>query len=305
MKVILIKTAVKGLCLTIEGKPWHKAAKREIKPTASGKVRFNGKVYDLQKLTIEEKPKTKKIKPVLKKVETISHLQKKGFRKTTINGLYLTKEGKAYNYSTKNELRASARGNVTINGKAYNLAKLFLQTFRSTPIRNGNILFLNGNIKDFHCDNLQYLTGTHYKAPSEATIINCIRLYFAIDKKLNRQSIFFKIHLKAIALKRGFVEQHKGKEFELFLQWLELLSNSKAIISTDNGYNVVNGCNAINKYLVLLVKECFQDHENGLLQIIDFLPNPLTATEKNKQTNELLANSGFNARIPLRKPRKK
>jgi hypothetical protein len=305
MKVNLIKTEVKGLCLTIEGKPWHKAAKREIKPTASGKVRFNGKVYDLQKLTIAEKPKTKKIKPVLKKVETISPLQKKGFRKTTINGLYLTKEGKAYNYITKNELRASVRGNVTINGKAYNLAKLVLQTFKSTPVRNGNILFLNGNKKDFHCDNLQYLTGTHYKAPSEHDIIKCIRLYFAVDKKLNRQNIHFKLNLKAIALKRRFVEQHKGKEFDLFLQWLELLSNSKAMISTDNGYNAVNGSNAINKYLALLVNECLQDHENGLLQIIDFLPKPLTATEKNKRTNELLEKSGFSVRIPLRKTRTK
>ena len=50
MKTILIKTPVKGLFLTNEGKAYRKDLKIEIKTTTNGKVRFNGKLYDLQKL---------------------------------------------------------------------------------------------------------------------------------------------------------------------------------------------------------------------------------------------------------------
>lgn len=235
---------------------------------------------------------------------TIRELQRNGYKKTSIKGLYLTNNGKAYNTVTNNYLTVSKRGSVTVNGKQYNLAKLILETFKKKPVRNGAIVFLNGNNKDFDCNNLQYATGTHYKAPAEASIIKCLRLYFEVDKNINRNNTFFKLHLKQIAIKREFIYLHKDKGFNLFLSWLVPHSESKATISTENGYTVINGTDIINKYLQLLVNECLQDHENGLLQIKDFAPKPLTQTEKNKKTNEILENSGFTSRIPLRKPNK-
>jgi hypothetical protein len=235
---------------------------------------------------------------------TIKELQSKGFRKTTIKGLYLTNNGKAYNLHTNNNLTASKLGKVTVNGKAHNLAKLVLETFKKTPVRNGKILFLNGKKQDFDFNNLKYATGTHYKAPTEASTIKCIRLYFAVSKNFTGKNIFFKLHLKDIAMKRGFDYLHKSKDFNLFLEWLTPFSKSKATISTENGYTVINGSNAINKYLELLVNECLQDYERGILKIIDFEPKPPTETEKKHQANKTLKSIGSNIQIPLRKSRK-
>lgn len=232
---------------------------------------------------------------------TIKELQSKGFKKTTVKGLFLTNNGKAYNYTTGNDIKPRTTGKVIINGKEYNLLKLILETFEKIPVRAGKILFLNGNDKDFNYKNLAYAVGTHYKAPTETSIINCIRLYFAVEENFNRNNVFYKSHLEYIATKRGFIHLHGNNDFNLFLEWIKPLSQSKPEISKTHGYSVRNGTNAINKYLLLLVNECLQDQKNELLQIIDFKPKPLTATETNKKTNETLKNMGSKVKIPLRK----
>jgi hypothetical protein len=236
---------------------------------------------------------------------TIKELQSKGYKKTCIKGLYLTNKGKAYNCNTGNDLKPRATGKVIINGKEYNLLKLILETFKKIPVRTGKINFLNGNNQDFDFNNLEYAsTGTPHTAPPESEIINAIRLYFEVPKKINRQTIWFKDYLNQIAKQRGFIYLHHSNDFDLFIEWLQPFSQSKAQISKTHGYTVRNGSNIINKYLSLLINECLQDKENGILQTKDFEPNPPTATEKNKKTNETLKNLGSNIQIPLRKPNK-
>lgn len=232
---------------------------------------------------------------------TIKELQNKGFRKTNIAGLFLTNNGIAYNNTTGNEIKPRSTGKIVINCKEYNLLKIILETFGKTPLRNGKILFLNGNNQDFYYKNLAYAVGTHYKAPTETNIINCIRLYFAVEENFNRNNVFYKSHLEYIATKRGFIHSHSLKDFDLFLDWIKPLSQSKPAISKKHGYTVINGTNAINKYLVLLVNECLQDQETGLLKTFDFKPKPLTATETNKKTNNILINMGSKVKIPIRK----
>ena len=235
---------------------------------------------------------------------TIKELQNKGYKKTSVPGLYLTNAGKAYNYLTKRECKPTTKGQVKLSGKGYNLAKMVLETFKKEPVRTGQILFLNGNDKDFGCNNLSYAVGTHYKAPSEADLIYCIRLYFEVPKKLTRNDILFKDYLKSIAELRGFIYKHKSNEFNLFLDWLKPFtqSQSKAKISIANGYTVRNGENAINKYLGLLVKECLEDQENGILKVKQFKSKPPTKTQKLKDFQKFINENGLDIKIPLRKP---
>jgi len=236
---------------------------------------------------------------------TIKELQSKGYKKTFIKGLYLTNKGKAYNSTTGNDLKPRASGKVIINGKEYNLLKLILETFKKIPVRTGKINFLNGNNQDFNFNNLEYAsTGTTHTAPPESEIIKAIRLYFEVDKNFTANNVFFKSHLKHIATKRGFIIIHTNKAFNLFLEWIEPQSQSKASISTKHGYTVRNGTNFINKYLSLLIKDCLQDYENEILQLLDFATKPLTTTEKNKKTNETLRNMGSKIKISLQKPSK-
>ncbi len=102
----LNKTSIKGLYLTKEGKAWRKDLKIEIKPNLNGKIRFNGKLYNLQKLINwsepnEPKNKVGKVKQPIKKVVSIRELQKQGFKKTKISGLYVSKNGLCYNSISK------------------------------------------------------------------------------------------------------------------------------------------------------------------------------------------------------------
>lgn len=297
----LKKTSIKGLLLTIDGKAWHKSAKREIPATTNGKVRFNSKMYDLQKLIIETKPKTLKTKPAVKKSVSIRELQKQGFRKTKISGLYITNNGLCYNSVSKRYL-AIKKGKITLNGKAYNVSKIILETFCKIPMRSGQTIFKNGNEKDFYFENLEYTTTIRQTTHNETNLINCIRLYFEVDKKLTRSNILFKYYLNEIALKRGFDSLFAGNEFDMFLDWIKPFRiQSKAEISRKHNTSLTNCNNAINKYLTLLVNDCLQDHKNGLLTQKEFITKPLTATQKIKKYNETLEQMGMTARIPLRK----
>jgi hypothetical protein len=269
----LNKTNIKGLYLTNEGKAWHKSAKREIPATTNGKIRFNGKLYDLQKIMIENKPKEPK-RPVKKGV-FIRELQKLGYRKTKVSGLFITNSGLCYNSVSKRSL-SIRKGKITINGNAYNVAKLILETFCKIPIRNGQINFKNGNDKDFYFENLEYKSTIKQLPPKPVDLIQCIRFYFEVDKKLTTSDILFKYYLNEIAVKRGFVYLHKDNDFILFLEWLKPFgqNQSKATISKNHNYSTINGTNAINKYLALLVNECFRDFENGILKLKEFKPKP-------------------------------
>ena len=221
MKTILIKTAVKGLYLTENGKAYRKDLKIELTTNTNGKVRFNGKLYDLQKLIRlngQKAPKIKVSKPKhpVKKSVSIRELQKQGFKKTQISGLYVSKNGLCYNSASKRNLTIR-NGKTTINGKAYNVAKVILETFYKIPVRSGQINFKNGNDKDFYFENLEYKSTITQPTPNENDLIQCIRLYFEIDKKLNKNSFMTKYYLSEIIRKRGFNLKYNGLDFDLFL----------------------------------------------------------------------------------------
>ena len=308
-KIQLNKTSIKGLYLTIDGKAWHKSSKCEIKPTTSGKIRFNGKLYDLQKLINWSEPnapknKVGKVKQTVKKVVSIHELQKQGFKKTKISGLYVSNKGVCYNSVTKRNL-AIRGGKTTINGKAYNVAKVVLETFCKIPVRSGQINFINGNDKDFNFENLEYKSTIKQPQPSETDLIKCIRLYFEVENNFKISNILYKYYLHEIIKKRDFNLKHKGIDFDLFLEYSKnnfLHSNNQKAIFIKFNYTATNGKNAINKYLNLLINECVQDLENGILKIKDFKPKPPTKTQKLKELQKSVNESGLNVKIPLRKP---
>lgn len=306
----LNKTNVKGLYLTNEGKAWHKSAKREITTTTNGKVRFNGKLYDLQKLIDLNKPNTPKHKgtnpnPPLKKSISIRELQKQGFKKTKISGLFATNNGLCYNSASKRNL-TTTNGKITINGKAYNVAKIILETFCKIPMRSGQMVFKNGNDKDFYFENLEYKSTIKQTAPNEADLIQCIKFYFEVDKKLNKNSLMTKYYLSEIIKKRGFDLKYKGLDFDLFIEYSKneywFLSKNQITVFDKFNYTATNGKNAINKYLNLLISECLQDFENGLLKVKDFKPSPPTPTKKLKDLQKTVDEMGLKVKIPLRKP---
>lgn len=309
MKTQLIKTAVKGLYLTNEGKAYRKDLNIELKATTNGKVRYNGKLYNLQKLIDMSHQNTAKIKatkPKLatKKSITISELQKQGFKKTQISGLYVSKKGLCYNSVLKRKLTIR-NGKTTINGKAYNVAKIILETFYKIPVRSGQINFKNGNNKDFSIENLEYKTTPIQQPPVPTDLIKCIRFYFEVDKKLNKNSLMTKYYLSEIIKKRGFNLKYNGLDFDLFLAYFEtkfyFMSENQNTVFEKFNYTATNGKNAINKYLNLLISECVQDFENGFLKVQSFKAKPPTKTQKLKEFQKSVKECGFNIKIPLRK----
>lgn len=308
-KIQLNKTSIKGLYLTIDGKAWHKSSKCEIKPTLNGKIRFNGKLYDLQKLINwsepnKQKNKVGKVKPPVKKAVSIRELLKQGFKKTKISGLYLTNNGLCYNSISKRFLTIT-NGKTTIDGKTYNVAKIILETFCKIPVRSGQINFINGNEKDFRFENLEYKSTIKQTPPVPTDLIKCIRFYFEVDKKINSKSLMIKYYLYEIIKIRGFNLKYKSTDFDLFLEYVKtnfwILSNNQNNTFVKFNYTATNGKNAINKYLNLLVNECLQDFENGLLHLKNFVPKPPTKTQKLKELQKSVNESGLNIKIPLRK----
>jgi hypothetical protein len=232
MKTILIKTPVKGLFLTNEGKAYRKDLKIEITATTNGKVRFNGKMYDLQKLINYSRAKSTvtsrtDAKPPVKKIVSIRELQKQGFKKTKISGLYVSKVGKAYNYNSNRLLTATAKGTIIINGKGYNFAKLILETFCKIENRSGQINFINGNDKDFSFENLEYKSTIKQPPPVATDLIKCIRFYFEVDKNFKTSNILYKFYLYEIIKMRNF-------NYKLMLRKNIIKIGSFKISSVDN-----------------------------------------------------------------------
>ena len=231
----LNKTSIKGLYLTNEGKAWRKDLKIEIKPTTKGKIRFNGKLYDLQKIIkrTSQKPQKKiitKQPPQVKKAVSIRELQKQGFKKTKISGLYVSNIGLCYNSISKRNLTIT-NGKTTINGKAYNVAKIILETFYKIPVRSGQINFINGNDKDFSFENLEYKSTIKQPPPVATDLIKCIRFYFEVENNFKTSNILYKYYLYEIIKKRGFNFKYKGIDFDLFLEYVKtdfwILSNNQ------------------------------------------------------------------------------
>jgi hypothetical protein len=241
--------------------------------------------------------------------QSIKDLKAKGYKRTVLNGLFVNEFGNCFNQNTNRNIQPNFKGNIIINGKQHNLPKLMLLTFKKITIRNGHIHFKNGNQKDFHFENLEYSTTILQKPPKDEDLLNCIRMYFLVEKKLNKYDLLFRFYLNEIAIKRGFLQNYKDNDFELFKDWLNnnysTLSNSKQTVSKKHNYTVRNGINAINKYLNLLVKECLEDFESGLLNLNDFAPKPLTETQKRKKINLELKKMNINVIVALRKINKK
>lgn len=108
-----------------------------------------------------------------------------------------------------------------------------------------------------------------------------------------------------IVIIRCFNLKHKGIDFDLFIEYLKteyyFLSNNQKNVFENFGYTATNGKNAINKYLNLLVWECLEDFEKGLLKTKDFKPKPITKTQKLKELQKKVNDSGLDIKIPLRK----
>jgi hypothetical protein len=212
--------------------------------------------------------KTKRSKP---KVRDLNQL---GYKRTTVKGLYITNNGKAYNYTTHRNLKVN-KGRLVFNGKEYNLAKLVLETFSKITMRGGCINFINGNQNDFLYTNLEYKTTIKQFAPNEKDLIKCIRFYFKVDKKFHSKSILFKYYMHQISLIRGFdIRTEKTKGSILFFEWLSfrITGESQSIysLSRKHSFTATNGKNEVYKYYNLLINETIEDFNKGFLQLKPF-----------------------------------
>ena len=250
----LINTNVNGLCLTPDGKAWHKSAKRELTPTKSGKIRFNSKLYDLQKLIDFSQCKTTNRKPTVKKSDFINQLLTQGYKKTKISGLFITNNGKGYNVATKRSL-SIVGGKIIIKSKEYNISKIILETFCNIPMRSGQTIFINGNENDFYFENLKYKSTIIEPVPNEKDLIKCIRCFFEAAENLNKRNPIIKFYVQQIINFQSFDLKHTGTDFDLFIEYFKSeynpVSNNQKNVFEKFNYSNTNGKNAINKYLNL------------------------------------------------------
>jgi hypothetical protein len=236
---------------------------------------------------------------------SVRELQNQGFKKTKIKGLYVSHSGKALNTVTGHELKPQKKGFIVFNKKQYNLAKLILETFFNIPIRTGRIKFKNNNTQDFSSANVEYKSTIDKPPPNPTDLIKCIRLYFEVDKGLKLKNPLSKHYLNEVIKFRGFESRFKELDFKMFLEYMQTeyiyLSKNQNFIFEKYGFSRTSGKNAINKYLNLLIDECLQDLEKGILKVKSFKQKPLTKTQRLKEIQKTANESGLNIKLPLRK----
>ena len=204
----------------------------------------------------------------------------------------MSKKGICYNSISKQNLTIT-NGKTTIKGKSYNVAKIIIETFYKIPVRSGQINFINGNDKDFSFENLEYKSTIKQLKPVTTDLIKCIRFYFEVENNFTTSNILYKYYLYQIIIKRGFDWRCEScTNFDLFLYYFKTSNNQNNTFTKFN-YTTTNGKNAINKYLNLLISECLQDFENGLLKVKDFKQKQPTKTQKLKELQKSVNKFGL------------
>jgi len=250
---------------------------------------------------IKQRPKTEK------------ELKKEGFKLIeNYNYLYINVNGKVYSTKTRKYIQPTARNYIKAGQKYINVPKVVLMAFKNEPIRNGKILYIDGNTANLSHVNIKYsrlFTNEQTKKVNNTDLMTSIRCYFEVEQKFKiRDNFKTRLFLKSILEKRAFFLRHKKIQgIEVYLTYLgKHLFEQKSIAYTAKEHSLpVRDCLVIvNSFTNILITEILQDLENGILYIHGYLPKLPTKTDEIKQINEYLTSKGQTA-LPLRKKSEK
>lgn len=181
---------------------------------------------------------------------------------TKIKGISINQSGIVYNTISEKQLTISQRGYFTFNGKVYNLPKLLLETFKNIPVRNGRIIFKDGNKTNFNIDNLDYQTKlAELEQPKNEDIINVINYYFAHDPIKNLNNVFkYRTHLSTVLAIRDFFKVYQNESnLNIFKDYSDIFTPGYYNLSKIHKITVLEAKRTIFYFLNKLIDDCKKD----------------------------------------------
>ena len=118
------------------------------------------------------------------RTKTETELKKDAFKSITdFNYLYINEKGKVYSIKTGKYLQPTPRNYVKTENKYLKVPKLVLMAFNGEPIRNGKILYIDGNTANLSRQNLKYsrlFTIEQTNKVNKADLLTAIRCYIRV-----------------------------------------------------------------------------------------------------------------------------
>lgn len=184
------------------------------------------------------------------------------YYKTSIKGINVSRLGSVKNMNTNRILKVCQRGYFIHSGKAINLSKLMLKTFKGINIKSGKIYFIDGDRQNFSIDNLEYKTKLEKNSPPEETaIISIIKFYFGRNEKVNIRDVFnYRMQLKTILDQRNFFSENK-KVFNInvFRDYFSIDTPSYKNLSKRNSITINDARRTVYFFLGKLIEDCEND----------------------------------------------
>ncbi|MBV6880938.1 hypothetical protein NG800_012955 [Epilithonimonas ginsengisoli] len=178
---------------------------------------------------------------------------------TSIPDINIDRLGTVTNIRTNKIFKVGKRGYFTYKDKPINLAKLMLETFKKIPIRNGHIIFKDGNKKNYNLSNLEYQTKLSIvEPPTETDIINVINYYCRHDKMVNLRNAFkYRVNLLTVLSLRNFFIEYKGTQnLDVFKDYAAAFAPGFYTLSKKNNITVLESKRTIYYFLNKLIADC-------------------------------------------------
>ncbi|TDX84054.1 hypothetical protein [Epilithonimonas xixisoli] len=197
----------------------------------------------------------------MKKAKQINP-KKKMKSNTSIPDIHIDTLGTVTNIRTNKILKVGKRGYFTYKDKPINLPKLMLETFNKNPVRNGHIIFKDGNKKNYNISNLEYQTKLSVvEPPTDTDILNVINYYCRHDKLNNLRDVFrYRMNLLAVLSVRNFFLEYKGTQnLDIFKDYATAFAPGFLTLSKKHKITLLESKRTIYFFLNKLISDCKND----------------------------------------------
>lgn len=214
-----------------------------------------------------------------------SDLKVKGYKPVKdYKGLYINQIGEVYNLKTGKYHKLTARNYVIIDKRPLNVPKLVLQAFKGQKVRNGHIVYIDGNKRNLSPKNLKY--AQIYPASCSVQIdypklLSAIRCYIEVKKSFTAKcKIVTPLYLSIITDKRGTFLGKLSFEKEIFKTYVNGFLTNYTQTAQNHGLTFRDASIIINSEINALSNEVESDKKAGKLTILPYFHEP---TKKQKR----------------------
>lgn len=181
---------------------------------------------------------------------------------TSLPEIHIDRLGSVTNIKTKKILKISKRGYFFNGSTPINLPKLMLETFKKIPVRNGHIVYKDGNKTNYNLSNLEYQTKLAIiEPPAETDILNVINYYCRFNTLSNLKDVFkYRMNLlTVINVRNFFTENIDVQNIAVFKDYAAAFAPGFYTLSKKHKITVLESKRTIYFFLNKLIADCKND----------------------------------------------